>query len=526
MSDKPIHMELSRGSTLDPAGQRTSGAAVRFAALGLGLLAVCTYFFSSGPFQFPSDDSYITLEFARNFAATGRFTFDGIHAAPGATSSLHVLLLALASKLGIELEAADATLGILFFLLAIERTGALAWRLTQSRRAVFFSSAVTALSGYLVYDSLNGLETTLFVFLALAWVTCIVGFLENHKPKVGMLLWLFLALLARPEAVWLAAGVGAYLLLRAVRAPEERKPLTRLVTFMAAAGVAAILAQWALTGSAIPHTALAKVYLFGDLHKPLGERFAIFWRGIREVWSPLYFFLLLGLFAHRGRVLLWMLLPWLVLTGVLFCLLIPGQVATYWGRYQHPLMPFVFVLAGDGFETAVNWMARFRVGKATRIVMFALVAMLCFINLREFRQNLADDKQVILENHFWAVEWLRQNAPAGARIATHDIGILRYEGGYDLRDLSGLVSREAFERNRAGQGQFEYVASLRPDYVIGIDFWLEGYLRYFPQLSHNCRQVAHADPQTATPIRLTIFQCDWDGVGAAPVPEAGNSSRR
>ncbi len=519
-------MDFPRGTILDSIGRRTAGPAVRFVALGIGLLAVCYYFFSTGPFQFPVDDSYITLEFARNFAATGHFTFDGIHPAPGATSPLHVLLLALASRLGIGLEAADAALGVFFFLLVIERTGTLAWRLTRNRRVVFFSTTVTALSGYLVYDSLNGLETTLFIFLALAWVTSIVSFFENRKVMIGMLLWLFLALLTRPEAVWLAASVGAYLLIRAVRVPNERKPFARLLACLAATGAAAILSQWALTGSASPHTALAKVYLFGNLHKPLGERSTIFWQGLREVWSPLYFFLLLGFFARRSRTILWMLLPWLVLTEALFCLLIPVQVATYWGRYQHPLMPFVFVLAGDGFETAGIGLARYRVGKAARVLMVALVAILCFINLREFRQNLEDDKQVILENHFWAVEWLRKNAPAGARIATHDIGILRYEGGYNLQDLSGLISREAFERNRAGKGQFEYLAGLRPDFVIGIDFWLDGYLHYFPQLSCSCREVAHAEPQMPTTIRLSIFQCAWAPSLKTPVPDLANSSRR
>lgn len=519
-------MRFSRTAILDSIRKQFSRAGIRILACAAGFLASVYYLYSTGPLQFPFDDSYITLQFARNFAAMGRFTFDGIHPAPGATSPLHVLLLALASRLGFGLEAADAALGILFFLLAIERTGALAWRLTQSRQVVLFSVTVTALSGYLVYDSLNGLETTLFVFLALAWVTSIVGFFENRKVTVGMVLWLFLALLTRPEAGWLAASVGAYLLVRATRFPVERKPFARLLPCLAATGLLAILTQWALTGSAFPHTALAKVYLFGDVHKPLGERFSIFWLGLREVWSPLYFLLLLGIVARRSRTIFWMLLPWLVLTETLFCLLLPGQVATYWGRYQHPLMPFAFVLAGDGLEVAARWLGQYRVGKMARVLMFGLVAMLCFINLREFRQNLDDDKQVIFRNHFWAVEWLGDHASPGARIATHDIGVLQYQGRYNVLDLSGLIRPEAFERNRAGQGQFEYLAGLRPDYVIGIDFWLEGYLRYFPQLNYCCRQVARANPRTATPIRLAIFQCDWEGAGAAPAPGAVDASRR
>ncbi len=519
-------MELAHKSPLETPGRGRTRVALRFLAVGIGFLASIYYLSSTGPFQFPTDDAYITLEFARNFASTARFTYDGARPAPGATSPLHVFLLALASKLGIGLEAADAALGILFFLLAIERAGSLAWRLTQDRKAEIFSAAVTAVSGYLVYDSLNGLETTLFIFLALAWVNSIVGCIENRALTAGAALWLFLALLTRPEAAWMAAGTGGYLLLRGIFHPHERRSVLRLLALFAATGMGAILTQWALTGSAFPHTALAKVFLFGDLHKPLGRRFFIFWQGIREVWSPLYFFLFLGIFSRRGRLLFWMLLPWALLTEALFCVLIPVQVATYWGRYQHPLMPFAFVLAGDGFCVLAAWLAQYRVGKAATAAMLALVTLLCWINLREFRHNLKDDKQVILANHFWAVGWLKTHAPAGARIATHDIGILRYSGGYDLQDLSGLTSPKAFEVNRSGRDQFEYLASLRPDFVIGIDFWLDDYLHYFPQLRESCREVAHAEPPTATSIRLSIFQCDWPPAPKGPPPTLSPSIRR
>ena len=130
-------MPRLRTAILGVLHEQTAEARVRFLACGMGLLAAIYYLHSTGPLQFPFDDSYITLE--RNFAATGRFTYDGVHAVAGATSPLHVLLLALASKLGFGLEAADAALGILFLLLIIERTGALAWRLTRSRPAVILS---------------------------------------------------------------------------------------------------------------------------------------------------------------------------------------------------------------------------------------------------------------------------------------------------------------------------------------------------------------------------------------------------
>jgi hypothetical protein len=519
-------MLLRQPGLLDSLDLRTSRLGLRLLACLAGLLAVGYYFLSTGPFQFPLDDSYITLEFARNFAWLHRFTYDGIHAAPGATSPLHVLLLALVTRLGLPLEAADATLGVVFFLLAVERTGALAWRLTQSKRAMLVSAGLTALSGYLVYDSLNGLETTLFIFLVVAWVESLVASAQTQQVSRGAVLWLFLAVLTRPEALWLAASAGLYFLVRAIRSPGERARLLTLLVSLAAAGALALLTQWMLMGSPFPHTALAKMYLFGDYRKPLGMRLSIFWYGLRMVWNPLYFFLLLAIWAQRTRIILWLLFPWLVITEASFCLLLPGQVETYWGRYQHPLMPFVFLLAGDGLERLSEWLKKYRVGSVARIFALGLVIALCGINLRELAGELRDDKGIIRDNHFWAVKWLERHAPADARIATHDIGVLRYVGGYNLLDLSGLTNPQAFERNRAAQGQFDYLAQQRPDYLIGIDFWLEGYLHYFPQLDCCATRVAHAIPRTPTTIRLSIYRCHWEGLRATAPPSAEGSGRR
>ena len=57
---------------------------------------------------------------------------------------------------------------MLFFVLLIQRTAALAMYLTQSWEASLYAAMTTALTGYLVFDALNGMETTLFMFLTVA----------------------------------------------------------------------------------------------------------------------------------------------------------------------------------------------------------------------------------------------------------------------------------------------------------------------------------------------------------------------
>src|SRR5208282_5028430 len=102
-------------------------------------------------------------------------------------------------------------------------------------------------------------------------------------------------------------------------------------------------------GTLTPHTAMAKVYLYNQFRMPLSRRSIIYERQMRWVWKPLILPLLPALLARKARPLVWGVLPWILITQVMFWLLLPVEVATYEGRYLHPLMPFLFILAGDGF---------------------------------------------------------------------------------------------------------------------------------------------------------------------------------
>jgi hypothetical protein len=74
-------------------------------AFNLFLLAVILsmfYLVASHGVRFPFDESYITLQFARNLGRFGRFTFDGAGSSYGLTSPLHALLVYLLSLTGLR----------------------------------------------------------------------------------------------------------------------------------------------------------------------------------------------------------------------------------------------------------------------------------------------------------------------------------------------------------------------------------------------------------------------------------------
>ncbi len=487
-----------------------------------GLAVVAWFLWSSGPFPFPYDDSYITLEFAHNLAATGRLTFDGIHRAGGATSLLHVALLALPARLGLPLELADASLGILFFVLLIERTGAVAMHLTGSWEASLYAALVTALTGHMVFDALNGLETTLFMFLAM---TCLGSLLKSRNPggsRWWPALWINLTALARPEGYWFAASLLLYLATLMALRREKIRHRAILSGYLAGAILLALATQRLLTGSFTPHTALAKVYFFNQYRLPFLERWSAYSHGMNLIWVPLAMPLFPALFAQRSRPLLVAVLPWIFSTQIMFLMLLPIESFAYGGRYLHPFMPFLFILAGDGINVLLHSRGKYRVPRWATALVVACVTVICYLNLVARLGNYENAKASIYNNHIWAVKWLQANAPPNILVATHDIGVLRYVGHFRLLDIVGLVNEEAMARNRAERGQFDYLLEKRPDYIVADPSWLKYLAHYPPTLNLYATTVAVAHPNAYGVVQLRIYRCHWDQGGSLP-PLTNNS---
>jgi hypothetical protein len=487
---------------------------------------VAWFFWSSGPFRFPYDDSYITLEFARNLAATGRLTFDGIHRASGATSLLHVALLALPARFGLPLEVVDASLGILFFVLLIERTGAVAMLLTGSWKASLYAALVTALTGYLVVDALNGLETTLFMFLTM---TCLGSLLRSCNRGSGYhwpALWLYLTALARPEGYWFGASLLAYLVVLVACRREKFRDLATLSGYLVGAILLALATSWLLTGSVTPHTALAKVYFFNQFRLTFIERLNIYLQRMGWVWGPMVMPLFPLFFARRSQSLLVAVLLWILTSQVMFLLLLPKEISAYQGRYVHPFMPFLIILAGDGLNTLLESTGKFRVPRWATATVLAFIAAICYLNLITMLAGYKNGKSSIHNNHFWAVQWLQANAPKDILVATHDIGVLRYVGHYRLLDIVGLVDEEAMARNRAQRGQFAYLLEKRPDYIVGDQMWLLRLAHYFPALKPYVTTVAVAHPNAYGVVQLRIYRCHWDQAGSLPPPTNNSPNLR
>lgn len=149
------------------------------------------------------DDAYIHFQYARNLALLGRLEFNpGEFRGLGTTSLLWPLALAAGIRVGVSPELGARILGILslycaalcVFHLALPMFAAL-WP-TRARVGALLTASLFALSGNVIWFTLSGMETTLFLALGLLALLC---YQRGNWAAVGVASGL--AVTTRPEGL-------------------------------------------------------------------------------------------------------------------------------------------------------------------------------------------------------------------------------------------------------------------------------------------------------------------------------------
>lgn len=464
-------------------------------ALVVGALAVGGYLLGSGLAVFPMDDAYIHFTYARNLAELGRLTFNPAPYDPGVGTSsiLWTLLLAL-GHLTIGVPAAARLIGIAAYLAVI----ALSWRLARwmipTDRGATLAACLVALSGNLIWFSLSGMETMLFVALGLG---AVVAYRHRRFAAAGLLAGL--CALTRIEGVALLAGLVA------VELVHERRVGRELVLAVALAML--LLAPWLAflklkTGHLLPTTFAGKkqaqvraaleivgemtgaapsddgalpwwtvgiypagavgyglafvaggAYLPGPRVTPPGELFAMIGGiSLLGLAVALGVFLPLGLVALqraaaaiRGadprRRALALLAVWLALHNLAYWAKLPTPGTA--SRYQVLNHLACWLLLGAG----VAW---WRTEPKRREAIAALLLLLGLANGGWWRGVYQSNTRHMAEVRFASADWIRARTPADAVIAAHDIGALGWRMERRCVDLGGLIDGAWLAARRDG----------------------------------------------------------------------------
>jgi hypothetical protein len=474
----------------------------------LALVAAVYYVRAPGVMRFVFDDSYISLTFARNLAEHGKLTFDGHSWSTGATSILHVSLLAVLLKIGIDPFKASIYLGVASHVLLALCVYWLGWAIFRSLVAATSGAVIIAFTNYAAFDAGNGMETTLFMALVAASLAAVLS-LPSARGRLVAGVLIALSILTRPEGMFLIPAAAAYIFVTRPEPPDWRSlafDTARLVLPGLLVLVLLSAFSLAVTGKLTPGTGTVKLQFFQDDTLALKRKLQVAGDFMGLFWGPMLPTLLIALFAPRKRELLLLAFFWVPMVAF-YIWFFPGGLSHYFYRYQHPVLPLLAVLAGGGVAALYGYVSRSDVlvksawrrrrgetggekPTANAVVndilakVFAVVALVVllvplweeFQNWRILYRDASFETLVDLESMARDLNTIVQ---PDQTLATHDIGAVGYFADYHVLDLVGLVNPDVVKFHD-GRHVSDYIDAVRPDYLLIFPSWDADFLHIYP----------------------------------------------
>lgn len=450
--------------------------AIAGALLFLGWAAL-----GAGP-GFPLDDGWIHQTYARNLAQRGVWSYGPGDVSAGSTAPLWTLLLAAGYALSVPHFWWTYLLGILT-LVWMGWAGMVLWRALWPAQAgqAWLGGAVVVLSWPLLWAAVSGMETLLFMALAVTVLALYTGD-RPAGPWLGFLGGLLV--LVRPEGLLLLLLLAAGLALR-----RDWRGLVLFVVMLVLPLLPYFALNLSLSGQMWPNTLYAKQAEYATLQmQPLPWRFLrllylsaggpeVGWQGM----SGARILLLPGLLLAGWRAVradlraqrLGYTLPLLWAGGHVLAYAWRLPVTYQHGRYLWPAVPIWIVYGLHGWGTLLAGM-RQRWGRPGRVLVqvaaltFALL-LLIFVGLGAgaYEADVAFIEGEMVD----VAHWLRENTPDEALVAAHDIGAIGYFAQRPLLDLAGLISPEVVPM-LADEGRLaRYVLESEARYLVTAPGW-------------------------------------------------------
>lgn len=464
---------------------------------------------------FTSDDAFIALRYARNLSRGLGPCFNPGEMSYGFTSPLWIFLLSLFPKLGIGLLGASkgfsflsGAMSIILFLIIANRNvkrfswltlGLLAW----------------AVDPWLVRWAPSGMESS----LAAALVLLSLLLLENGKDRwdksVLAGLALGLAFLARPEcALLFLAGLFVLVI------NKQWKPCAGLL-----AGFIIIALPWLVYAQLVFHRMLPNTFSAKAGPPAWQDSLRSLIRTVR-IMGPSYLLEIIGLvlagfYLARKKELLpalsrnLLVIIWFLGLPVLY--IIAG--VTVQSRYLLMVIPLVILLGIKGWERILSTLKGCVKPLAWGIVSVLILATNLGITFGWNYPTTMKFSQGVARCLVLLGDYLRENTPAGSRVALADIGAVSYYSERGVVDLGGLIHPDLlplivkYPKEKilpflpgAGHGKPEYfitrTANPRPDGFPGLT----------PVLTKEFGPLGVSDPHTVW--TYTLYKIDWDSLKA------------
>ena len=466
------------------------------------------------------DDSYITLKFASNLFRYGGITYDGTSLLAGATSPLHIIFIALCG-LFLDLETASLAVGIIFFILSSLLVYLWTLAIYNNKVIALLAGTLMATSGWLIFDALNGLETTTFICFSL--LTLYLFYVYEDKPFY--VASLFLSILTRPEGWFIACALWTWQVIR--YSIFRNKQI--LNSFFVSLGIFTLLItpyfllSFYYTGSFLPGTALAKATFFAEGSMPFINKVGFFKNRLLPFYITLLFPVPLLIFPLMlcARKVISLLYLWFYfcIFYLFYFFLFPGAIQHYWYRYQHIFIPIMIIaLAGGTYELVNICKKRFLKTAMAVVICFCLVynQSVSFKSVKNIYLNQVDCTKNTLLN---LAHWIKYNTPDDSTIALHDIGVVGYYSERKILDMVGLTNPEVNEHyvDKTVKGLLPfterkiitYLKTKKPDYLVMFPEWDRFFNLLQPTNKKHFKIIHTTLPLYPTELRYNVYKCAW-----------------
>jgi tetratricopeptide (TPR) repeat protein len=420
-----------------------------------------SYAFSINHFNsFPLDDPWIHLNFAKNLAEYGSFSYfrDEIVTA-GSTSPIYTFLLAAGFFITKNEMWLSYMICILFFTLSVFYFYKLSNNVFPKENWLAISAVLLlVMDKWLNLITATGMETTLYIFLLVA---CFYYY--RKRNAIGFPVTLGLAFWTRPDAIAFIAAIAADYFLQYYlkqRAPKENTDIVlftknELIKIGVIFGIimgAYFLMNLAIAGSLLPNTYGAKLaYYSPELRSRAAFLKDEVWVYLTESAYMLIFipfvFGIIKLLTDSFKLKYNNLIPaFLFIVLLIFIYWYKLPYAHRFGRYMMPIFPFYILLAVYGGRIFFSWLAGYlgdtKIVNAMNIMLIASTLIYFGAEYNKNKVIYQEQSKHIYIRQVEAARWLANNTPEGTVIATHDVGAIAYYSNRKVIDVVGLINPE------------------------------------------------------------------------------------
>lgn len=382
----------------------------------------------------PLDDVYIHCRYASNLLHGFSYSFNPGQTLTADTSPLWVLLIALGGLFTTRLELVAIILSLLSYLIiapGVYRASRDVFGLSEFHARV--AGWATVFASRLVWSGMSGMETALAALVMLLVVEEHARSRQRECLRAREALWLGLALLVRPEFLFVAAvcAIDWIWLALKKRANVGAAPVVLLLLLTLASS--AVLLPLVTQGQLVSHSSVVQ-----GAHVSIIPNVGYLWFALKILASNNV--IVFGIFC-AGILLLWMdstfRLAMIIAIGLPILQAFIAPQFRHHGRYFFPVFSLIVILgvsAWSSVEQRTIFLQKWRTVIACAFLLAGLV--------ETGRWSIIEAESVrnINDQHLAVVSWLATNMHPTDRLAVDDVGAIGYFLDKPLIDLTGLVT--------------------------------------------------------------------------------------